>query len=210
MGIYDGPGIYSSAPGQPQDLKHYKTHPALEAQLLDPANDIWGRGNLYLRLFPEQMYPGLGARMVRAYDSTATPAERRQARVELERLRKSITRYFRRSTRPAGRPPKLTPHERQAMAAEHEALMQFIRRRSGQDQTGPERLNELFSDQTFLREIFKDFPLKRSDDPRDWARFLKNTVSMAASERSLRYLGLRYGVSGHTIHHAIWDKPGYP
>src|SRR6266487_1934579 len=128
MGIYDGPGIYSSVPGHPQDLKHYKTHPAIEAQLLDPANDIWGRGNLYLRLFPEQMYPCLGVRLVRAHDSTATLAERKQAKSELERLRKCIAKYFRPSTRPAGRPPKLTPHEREAMAAEHEALMQLIRR----------------------------------------------------------------------------------
>jgi hypothetical protein len=210
MGIYDGPGIYSSVLGQPQDLKHYKTHPALEAQLLDPANDIWGRGNLFLRLFPEQMYPCLGARLVQAHDSTATLAERRQAKSELEGLRKCIARYFRRSTRPAGRPPKLTPRERQGMAAEHEALMQLIRRLSGQDQTEPERLNGLFSDPTFLREIFREFPQKRGDDPTGWTQFLKDTAFMSASERSLRYLGRRYGVSGHTIHHAIWDKPGRP
>ncbi len=198
MGIYDGPGIYSSVPGQALDLKHYKTHPALEAQLLDPTNDIWGRGNLYLRLFPEQMYPCLGARMVRANDSMATLTERRRAKGELEGLRKCIARYFRRSTRPAGRPPKLTPHEREAMAAEHEALMQLIRRLSGQDQPEPERLNMLFSDPNFLRELFQDFPLKRGDDPTAWTRFLKDTVSMSGSDRSLRYLGLRYRVSPYT------------
>src|SRR5436309_2807326 len=175
MGIFDGPGIYSYVPGQPQDLKHYKTHPALEAQLLDPANDIWARGNPYLRLFPEQMYPCLGARLVRAHDSTVTLAERKQAKSELERLRKCIARYFRRSTRPAGRPPKLTLRERLAMAAEHEALMQLIRRLSGQDQTEPERLDGLFSDPTFLREIFRDFHLKRGNNPTAWTQFLKDT-----------------------------------
>jgi len=93
------------------------------------------------------------------------------------------------------------------MAAEHEAVMQLIRRLSGQDQTEPERLNGLFSDPTFLRELFREFPLKRVDDPTVWTQFLKDTVSLATSERVLRYLGLRYGVSRHTIHHAIWDKP---
>jgi hypothetical protein len=96
------------------------------------------------------------------------------------------------------------------MAAEHEALMQLIRRLSGQDQTEPERLNGLFSDPTFLREIFRDFPLKRGDDPTVWTKFLKDTASVPAAERSLRYLGLRYGVSWHTIHHTIWDKLDSP
>jgi len=96
------------------------------------------------------------------------------------------------------------------MAAEHEALMQLIRRLSGQDQPEPERLNMLFSDPNFLRELFQDFPLKRGDDPTAWTRFLKDTVSMSGSDRSLRYLGLRYRVSPYTIHHAIWDKPGRP
>jgi len=43
-GIFGGHGIYG---GHDPDLREYKTAPFIEAQLLNPASDIWKPGNIF-------------------------------------------------------------------------------------------------------------------------------------------------------------------
>ncbi len=208
MRIYGGWGIYGD--GDP-DLQDYRTPPFVEQELLDPANPIWTPGNIFLRLHPEYLYPCLGERIVRAADANGSPEARKQAVRELELLRKSIRKYFKRTRRPPGRPHKLTPAEQDNMAAEHTALCKFVRERCAIDVGAPvpqQALNQLFRDPAFQKELFSHFPFKQAYEPRVWNRFLKEASPLALAERALRFLGLRYDVSHHTIRRAIW--PGRP
>jgi len=207
MGIYGGHGIFGHLPGQPLDLRQYKTHPAVEAQLLEPNNDIWRSGNLFLRLFPENLFPCVGARMVLSMDATAPPRRREQARKELAVLEKCIRKYFKRTGRPAGRPPKLTAADRTALPSEHTALSNLIRQHSGvmkDELVALETLNQLFHTQTFVADLFHSFPLKQTPPEAAWKKFLEETSGLGVSDRCLHYLSLRHGVSHHTIHRSIW------
>jgi hypothetical protein len=202
--VYGGYGIYGD--GEP-DLRDYRTPPFIEEELLDPANQLWQPGNLFLRLHPEYLYPCLGERIVRAADANATSEARKRAARELERLRRSIRTYFKRTGRPPGRPPKLTVIERESMPGEHAALYRFIRDRCAIDTDAPVPraiLNRLFQDPIFQKELFAQFPFKRASTRKVWNRFLRETSPLALTKRVLRYLGLRYNVSHHTIHSAIW------
>lgn len=203
-GIYGGRGIYGD--GDPH-LRDYRTPPFIEQELLDPANHIWASGNIFLRLHPEYLYPCLGERIVRASDAHASPEAREQSVRELGSLRKSVRNYFKRTRRPPGRPHKLTPAERDNMAAEHTKLCKFVRERASPDSDASvphEALNRLFRDPAFQKELFSQFPLKQACDRRIWNRFLKETSPLSCADRALRFLGLRYDVSRHSIHRAIW------
>lgn len=206
--VYGSYGIYGD--GEP-DFRDYRTPPFIEEELLDPANQLWQPGNLFLRLHPEYLYPCLGERIVRAADVNATPEARKQAARELESLRKSIRTYFKRTGRPPGRPLKLTAIERENMPGEHAELCRFIRDRCAIDADAPvprATLNRLFQEPIFQKELFDRFPFKRASTRKVWNRFLKETSPLALAKRVLRYLGLRYNVSHHTIHSAIWaDHP---
>jgi hypothetical protein len=202
--IYGGYGIYGDS--EP-DLRDYRTPPFIERELLDPANPLWQMGNIFLRLHPEYLYPCLGERTVRATDANATPEARKRAARELESLRKSIRGYFKRTGRPSGRPLKLTVIERENMPAEHDELCHFIRDHCAVDADAPvphDVLNHLFRHLIFQKDLFKRFPLKRAIALPVWNRFLKETSPFALKKRALRYLALRYDVSHHTIHRAIW------
>lgn len=208
MRIYGGWGIYGD---DDPDLQDYRTPSFVEQELLDPANQIWTVGNIFLRLHPQYLYPCLGERIVRAADANGSPEARKQAARELESLRKSIREYFKRTRRPPGRPRKFTPAQQDDVAAEHTALIKFVRERCAIDvgALGPqEALNRLFRDPAFQKELFSQFPLKQPCEPRVWKQFLKETSSLALADRALHFLGLRYGASPHTIHRAIW--PGRP
>jgi hypothetical protein len=205
--IYGGYGIYGAREPDPRD---YRTHPIIERQLLDPVDLIWTPGNIFLRLHPEYLYPCLGERIVCISDVQVARAARKKAARELESLRRSIRKYFKRSHRPPGRPPTLTPVERRNMASEHTTLSTLIRSRcsTSTDARIPHaELNRLFRDVTFQKDLFAQFPLRHPSALRSWNRFLTKTASMGISSRALRILGLRYGVSHHTIHRAIWTKP---
>src|SRR5262249_36257709 len=112
--VYGGHGIFGDddAPSRP--------HPAMRAQLLDPENQIWTPNNVYLRLFHRDLDLLIAELTLHAADGNRSPTERRQAKTHLTQLRQRIARYFRRAGRSAGRPPKLTPGEREAMSDEHE------------------------------------------------------------------------------------------
>ena len=205
-GIFGGHGIYG---GHDPDLREYKTSPFIEAQLLNPASDIWKHGNIFLRLFPQHLYPCVGERTVRASDSTVPPRERARAKQELESLRKSIRKYFKRPGRPPGRPSKLTPVDRRRIRNEHSELCKMLRDhcKVEKDELVPhEDLNTMFHDQPFLRALFERFPLKTPPEKGAWPKFLQATSALGVSERCLHYLGLRYNVSHHTIHHVIWPE----
>jgi hypothetical protein len=202
--VYGGYGIYGD--GEP-DLRDYRTPPFIEQELLDAANNLWQPGNLFLRLHPQYLYPCIGERIVRAADANATPEERKRAATELERLRRSIRTYFKRTGRPPGRPLKLTLIERENMPGEHAKLCRFLHDRCAIDADAPVPhaiLNRLFRDPIFQKELFAQFPFKRASTPILWNRFLKKTSRLALTKRVLHYLGLRYNVSHHTIHRAIW------
>jgi len=204
-GIYGGHGIYGD--GEP-DLRDYRTPPFIEEQLLDPANRLWQPGNIFLRLHREYLYPCLGERIIRAADANATLEARKQAARELDSLRKSIRKYFKRTRRPPGRPLKLTVTERENMSDEHDQLCRFLRH-CEIDAHAPiphDVLNRLFRNPTFQEQLFARFPLKRASEPKVWNRFLRKTSSLALAKRALHYLALRYNVSHHTIHHAIWAE----
>lgn len=206
LDVYGGYGIYGD--GEP-DFRGYRTPPFIEEELLDPANQLWQPGNLFLRLHPEYLYRCLGERIVRAADANATPEARKRAAGEIERLRRSIRTYFKRTGRPPGRPLKLTVIERENMPGEHAALCRFLHDRCaiGADAPVPRTmLNRLFRDPISQKELFARFPFKRASTPKVWNRFLKETSPLALYKRVLRYLGLRYNVSHHTIHRAIWAK----
>lgn len=205
-GIFGGHGIYG---GHDPDLREYKTAPFIEAQLLNPASDIWKPGNIFLRLFPQHLYPCVGERMVRASDSTVLPTERARAQQELVSLRTSIRKYFKRTGRPGGRPSKITSVDRRRIPDEHSELCKLLRERCKveKDELVPhEDLNTLFHDESFLQVLFGRFPLKTPPDKGAWPEFLKATSALGVSERCLHYLGLRYNVSHHTIHHVIWPE----
>jgi len=207
MGIYGGHGIFGHLPGHPQDLKQYKTHPAVEAQLLDPNNAIWRSGNLFLRLFPENLFPCVGARMVLSMDAAASPRRREQARKELAGLERCIRKYFKRTGRPAGRPPKLNAADRAALPSEHVKLSKLIRQHSGvmkDELADVDTLNQLFHTETFVSDLFRDFPLRQTAPEAAWKKFLEETSTLGVSDRCLHYLSLRHGVSHHTIHRSIW------
>lgn len=202
--VYGGYGI--DGDGEP-DFRDYRTPPFIEEELLDPANQLWQPGNLFLRLHPEYLYPCLGERIVRAADANATSEARKRAARELERLKRSLRTYFKRTGRPPGRPSKLAVIERENMPGEHTELCRFLRDRCAIDADAPVPraiLNRLFGDPAFQKELFARFPLKRASTPKVWNRFLRETSSLALTKRVLRYLGLRYNVSHHTIHRAIW------
>jgi hypothetical protein len=204
--VFGGYGIYGD--GQP-DLRDYRTPPLIEEELLDPANQLWQPGNLFLRLHPEYLYPILGERIVRAADGHATPEARKRAAGELKRLRRSIRTYFKLTGRPPGPPLKLTVIERENMPGEHAELCRFLRDRCGIDANAPvprARLNRLFRDPIPQKELFARFPFKRASTRKVWNRFLKETSPLPLNKRALRYLGLRYNVSHHTVHHVIWAK----
>ena len=206
--IYGGHGIYG---GDEPDPRHFRTHPAIEQQLLDPSSQIWAADNMFLRLRPEYLYPCLGERIIRASDAQVAPDLRNQAARELDSLRKSIRNYFKRTRRPPGRPSKLTTIDREGMAHEHDRLCSFIRDRCPIDpeaRVPHDELNRLFRNPVFQNELLSQFPLKQRREPLSWNQFLEETTSLGISERALRFLGLRYGVSHHTIHRAIWpDRP---
>jgi hypothetical protein len=206
--IYGAHGIYGDS--EP-DLRDYRTPPFIEGELLDPGNPLWQPGNIFLRLHPEYLYPCLGERIVRAADAHATPEARKRAARELESLRKSIRTYFKRTGRRPGRPLKLTVFERENMPAEHDELCHFIRDHCTVDADAPvphDVLNRLFRHLAFQKDLFKRFPLKRAIALPVWNRFLKETSPLALKKRALHYLALRYDVSHHTIHRAIWpDRP---
>jgi hypothetical protein len=101
--------------------------------------------------------------------------------------------------------------ERENMAAEHAELCGFIRTHCAVDADEPvlqDVLNRLFREPIFQNDLFARFPFKRASGPEVWIRFLKETSSLALANRAHYYLGLRYDVSHHTIHRAIWpDRP---
>jgi hypothetical protein len=94
--IYGGPGIYGS---DEPDPRNFRTHPAIEQQLLDPSSQIWAAGNIFLRLHPEYLYPCLGERIVHASDAQVALEVWIQAARELNSLRKSIRKYFKQTRR---------------------------------------------------------------------------------------------------------------
>ena len=203
-GLYGGHGIYGD---DTSDLRDYRTHPVIEQQLLNPSSQIWEPGNIFLRLHPEYLYPCLGERTVRALDRKLPPDDRKRAAGELRSLQNSIKKYFRPPRRSPGRPQKLTPADRDQMAAEHTRLSKFIRERCATDpdaQVPHGELNYLFRDPAFQRQLFKAYPFKQAREPRLWNRFLKDAAALGVGHRAIRYLALRYGVSRHTIHRAIW------
>ncbi len=51
-------------------------------------------GNILLRIFPEHLFPCVGARMVRAADASVSKEERDTAKRELAQLERSIKRFF--------------------------------------------------------------------------------------------------------------------
>jgi hypothetical protein len=206
MNIFGGHDIYG---GHDPDLREYRTSPFIEQQLLNPVSDIWKPGNIFLRLFPQQLYPCVGERTVRACDSTLPPRERARAKKELESLRKSIRKYFKRTGRPGGRPSKLTPADRRQIPDEHSELCKMLREHCKVEKDElvlHEDLKALFSDQSFLQALFARFPMKGQPEKDAWPKFLKATSALGVSDRCLHYLGLRYDVSHHTIHRVIWPE----
>jgi hypothetical protein len=176
----------------------------MEAHLLDPASWAWQRGNIYLRLFQDELRHCLGERLLRTYDATLPPGKRAQARSELQTLRNSVRRYFKRTARPPGRPPKLTVKQREDMSTEHDRLRDFIREVAGEHSPRREALDRLFRDPEFLMTLFQDFPRHVGTNPAAWDRFLRESAHLALSQRCLHYLAYRYGVSVETVRAAIW------
>src|SRR6266852_2121250 len=123
MSIYGGHGIYGDMPN-PRNLL---AQPAIEAQLLNPKNPIWNPGNLFLHLFPEQLYAVVGPRLIRASDSSLSAAGRKKARKELKALRLGIRRYFGSSQRGPGRPPKLMLVQRRMIHADYDSMLEVVR-----------------------------------------------------------------------------------
>lgn len=201
MGIYDDP--FSRK--QP-DLRQYQTHPVIEAQLLDPGSEIWRPGSMFLRIFPEHLFPCVGARMVRAANPSVPKEERDTAKRELAQLERSIRRFFRAPTRSTGRPTKLTPIQRENMKMEYYDLMGFIGSFSKRERPTQAELSRLFRDPDFLAQLLLKSPTRRAKDPQFWSRFLRNTARLPLSERCVHYLALRYNVESSTIQHAIWPR----
>lgn len=206
MSIYGGHGIYGDLPN-PRNLH---AHPAIEAQLLNPKNPIWDPGNLFLRLYTEQLYAVAGTRLIGASDSSLSAARRKEARTELKALRRGIRRYFGSSQRGHGRPPKLMAVHRRMIHADSDAIVQFVRewcRTTDEDRITPLDLNELFENPAFLLELFKRWPFRQVVDKAAWERLRKRSDRWGLSRRLNSYLGLRYGVSPHTIERELRPVP---
>lgn len=199
-------GIYDSFPEQEPDLRQYRTHPVIEAQLLDPGSELWRPGNIFLRLFPEHLFPCVGARMVRAADSSISKEERGTAKSELAQLQHSIQRFFKTPTRPAGRPAKLTPIQRDNMKNEYYDLMGFIGSFSKRERPTQAELNRLFRHPHFLEQLLLKSPTRKARDSQLWSGFLREIVRLPLSDRCVHYLALRYGVDSSTIQQAIWPR----
>lgn len=198
--LFSGHAIFGGPPSNDQ------LHPIAEAELCEPTSAIWRAGNLYIRLFPDELRRCLGERLLRMYDPSCSPEAQAQAKHELKTLRTSVRRYFRRSVRRAGRPPKLTRLEREQMSGEDDRLRRLIRKWAGSKPPSPARLSQLFADPEFLKQLFELFPLNATTDPGAWPRFLQKTAGHPLAERCHAYLALRYGVGVATIRQAIWPR----
>jgi hypothetical protein len=187
-----------------------QTHPAVEARLLDPTDPIWNPTNFYLWSFPQVLYACVGERMVRAANSSLSPAEREQATTELAQLQRSIRRFFKRSTLSAGRPPKLTPLQRKSMNNEYRQLFTFIGSFSKRERPTPAELDTLFKNPAFVARLLHVSPTKRATNPRQWSAFLRKSRGLPLSGRCVGYLAFRYGAEPSTIQHAIWPRGGHP
>ncbi len=187
--------------------KSTRLHPITESQLLDPKSNIWQRGNLYIRLFPEELRLCLGERLLRRYDRQLPVSTRTQAQRELKTLQKSMRRYFGRSGRPVGRPRKLTLQEAERMSDEHEKLKELIREHAGTEESLTQALlNQLFMNPEFLRALFEQFPSKLTRSRSEWEQWVQKFADLPFSERCLHYLAFQYCVSPETVKKAIWGK----
>ncbi|MFQ5932677.1 MAG: hypothetical protein ACE5MM_09725 [Nitrospiraceae bacterium] len=197
--------LYDSDPFTRSRTRDTRPHPVMEMHLLDPTGSIWQRGNIYLRLFPDELRYCLGDRLLRMYDATLPQNVRAQARSELQQLRRSVRRYFRYTARPPGRPPKLTAKQREDMSAEQDRLRNFIRQIAGEHSPSHKTLDRLVRDPEFLAQLFQAFPCLADAKRMAWAQFLRASTHLPLSERCLHYLAYRYGVSVDTIRSAIWS-----
>ncbi len=196
-GLFDDPFRRTHA-------RDMRPHPIMEAQFLDPTSWVWRRGDIYLRLYQDELRYCAGDRLLRMYDATLPQSVRDQARRELRALRISVRRYFRRTARRPGRPPKLTPEQRKGMSEEHDRLRNFVRQVTRQDSPSRDTLDRLFRDREFLRALWQAFPRHVDAEPAVWNRFLRDSQACPLSKRCLYYLAYRYGVSVETIRDAIW------
>lgn len=196
--------LYDHDPFTGRRERHARPHPLMQAQLLDPTSWMWQRGDIYLRLFPDELRYCLGERLLRMYDATLPQSARSQARIELRKLRESTSRYFKRTARPVGRPPKLTQKQREEMSAEHDRLRNLVRKVVGEKSPAQETLNHLFRDREFLKALFEAFPRQVVADPAAWNQFLRESATLPLAERCVHYLAYQYGVSPDTIRDAVW------
>lgn len=204
MAVSADHNLYDSDPFTRSHKRRTRPHPVMEAHLLDPASWAWQRGNIYLRLFQDELQYCIGERLLRMYDVTLPGSKRAQARNELQTLRKSVRRYFKRTGRPPGRPPKLTQKQREDMSAEHDRLRDLIRKVAGEHSPRRETLDRLFQDPKFLKAVFESFQCHLDATPAAWRQFLRESAHLPLSERCLHYLAYRYGVSVETVRDAIW------
>src|SRR5262249_41455308 len=202
--IYRGHGIFGD-----EDAPT-RLHPAMRAQLLDPKSEIWKPNNVYLRLFHRDLDLLIAELTLQAADGNLSPTERRQAKTHLTQLRQRIACYFRTAGRlpgrSAGRPPKLTLGEREAMLDEHDRLRDLIRSMTNTEAPSGPELDRLFRTSEFQVVLFGEFPCKAPVSERAWKQVLRTTAGLALSVRCLHYLAFQYDVSVHTIQAAIWPR----
>src|SRR5262249_58010698 len=170
--IYRGHGIFGDddAPTRP--------HPAMTVQLLDPKSEIWKPSNVYLRLFHRDLDLLIAELTLQAADGQLSPTERRQAKTYLTQLRRRIARYFRSTGRSAGRPPKLTRNEREAMSDEHERVQGVIRNVMKTDTSNGFVLDRLFRTREFQVILFGQFPCRVPVTEDAWQCFLRKTAGL--------------------------------
>jgi hypothetical protein len=206
MYSFRGTNIFGGADFPISKPNLIQTHPAVEARLLNAKDSIWNPENFYLWSFPQVLYPCVGERMVRAASPSLFQEQRDRAKKELAQLQRSIRKFFRASTRSPGRPPKLTPLQRQNMKNEYRQLLEFIGSFSKRERPTPSELNRLFNDATFVERLLHVSPTKRAISRRQWSAFLRRSRELPLSDRCVGYLAFRYGAESSTIQHAIWPR----
>jgi hypothetical protein len=117
-----------------------------------------------------------------------------------------MARYFRTTGRAAGRPPKLTPNEREEMSREHDRRQRFIRDITRIDSPSGFELDRLFKTREFQVILFGQFPRRVPVSEKAWKQFLRETTHLPLSARCLHYLAFQYDASVHTIQAAIWPR----